>query len=233
MKKLKFKSGEIGIITDVDEMIKAVLKEKKYNKDNSERVKNYLKKENPRKCIEIGNSDKKFYVFFTHKDLFGFDYSCYNGVETPWCLYENLINLFGEYYKSVNDSEPVEDIYNSFKIGDIVFYREKYSPVYHKYEIENISFNFLGCIMIKLYLKPIGGKKSTFITNVLYKNDFYKDGRYMCYENGYLYPSKCFNDISNKILDYKKKKLASLEKSVNKLKAEIEKLNNDGILTIL
>jgi len=221
MEKLKFKNGEVVVITDIDEIVKDAININygfEWNDCHRKTVETYLRKKKPNKCIHL--KQKKFnrtfesIMFYYSEKNGGKYYSAYNGLAYMSIFYDILWDLFLDYYKTVNDDYRINDLLKIVHVGDDFFYRIEYGSKYIKGTVKEI----------KMYLchnEPrILIKTTAFKSNILPKG-INKDKSIKC-DNGTYYPFSLKQEIEEKILVNKKKRLKSLERSMAKLKNEIE-----------
>lgn len=220
MEKIKFKNGKVSVITDIDEIIKATLNSfycHGLNAESSQIIESYLRKNKPIKCILLRREDDDEYSViyqYCRKNNENF-YDTYNGRKGSSLIFDIHRELFLEYYNTVNDDYRVNNILKNINVGDEFFYKENFSKKYEKAKITDIKV----CINFE---RPVVKLKTTKkICSSIYLLNVNEDG---CIKDcsGTYYPPSFRRDIENKIMENKKKRLKSLERSINKLKHEIE-----------
>lgn len=214
MEKLKFKNGEVGVITDIDEIIKLTLDNCKENTSEQKKcIEKYLRDNKPDKCLMLENKKTRSLMYYYTEENGEKCYDSYNGFESDLIsIYCN--KLFFEYYKKINDDERVNNILNKIKIGEEFFAHENNSSIYKKLKIKKIEIEL---IYSRLVVSIYTDRNKRIILKNINKNGYF-DG--MCGSS--IYPYSFKQQIENEMLEHKKKRLESLKRNINKLRNEIE-----------
>lgn len=215
MEKLKFKNGEVEVITDIDEIVRLTLDNCKENtSEQKKRIEKYLRDNKPDKCLLFKSKKACNLIYYYTEESGEKCYDTYNGFESDISISIDNDKLFYEYYKTINDDERVNNILNKIKTGENIFCHEQYSPAYKKSTIKKIEIELLySRLVVSIYTD----KTERIILKNINKNGYF-DG--MCGSS--IYPYSFKQQIEDRMLEYKKKRLKSLEGSVAKLKEEIE-----------
>ena len=215
MKKLKFKNGEVGVITDIDEIVSLTLDNCKENtSEQKKRIEKYLRDNKPDKCLLFKSKKACNLIYYYTEESGEKCYDTYNGFESDISISIDNDKLFYEYYKTINDDERVNNILNKIKNGENIFCHEQYSPVYKKSTIKKIEIELLySRLVVSIYTD----KTERIILKNINKNGYF-DG--MCSSS--IYPYSFKQQIEDRMLEHKKERLKSLERSINKLRNEIE-----------
>ena len=220
MEKIKFKNGEVRVITDIDEIVKATLNSlycRDLHATSKKNIESYLRKNKPIKCVLLYGNKKDYSIIYQYHNKNNEKvYDVYNGRESSSVIFDIHRELFLEYYNTVNDDDRVNNILKRINAGDEFFYKENYCLKYEKAKVTDIK---VWLNYERLVVKIKTTKK--VIPSSLYLLDIYKDGRIKD-SSGIYYPYSFKQQIENKLMENKKKRLKSLERSINKLKNEIE-----------
>jgi hypothetical protein len=215
MEKLKFKNGEVEVITDIDEIVRLTLDNCKENtSEQKKRIEKYLRDNKPDKCLLFKSKKECNLIYYYTEESGEKCYDTYNGFESDVSISINNDKLFYEYYKTINDDERINNIINKIKAGENIFCHEQYSTVYKKSTIKKIEIELLySRLVVSIYTD----KTEKIILKNINKNGYF-DG--MCGSS--IYPYSFKQQIEDRMLEHKKKMLKSLERNINKLRNEIE-----------
>ena len=212
-KELTFKNGTVTVFTDLGDMINAIAN-LKIDQTEMKGMVSHTYEKKPKKLLILSMGNEKCTIFYAEDNgKVRYKLRGYGPVEI---LNRAQLKLFLEYYYTVRDDEFLELALNTFKVGDEVFYRPVYSPVYSKGIISKVEIVVIYYRHICIHMRLDSGKG-------FYLRELDKDGNFKSDSDNYetIYPSSCKEEIEKKAIERKKKQLESYEKRVAKLKFEI------------